>query len=208
MASAGITSPGETVVDSSSESQDCCLWIERQALQGPWMSGTRAGILAELVAIREDLVGLADRLDRLQAQVEGLGVEDFELVDGGSVRGLPAGVAAKAAPTPLTSDRERTSAAEQTGRFFVRCLANLPGGDSGRSRVKLQNRLYVVVRSIRGQVFNPVRVLSRFSEARELVTETGVGSNFGDSIFAGFASQWEAKIAVQEAGLSWPLAQQ
>ena len=126
------------------------------------MSGTRAGILAELVAIREDLVGLADRLDRLQAQVEGLGVEDFELVDGGSVRGLPAGVAAKAAPAPLT----------------------------------------------RGQVFNPVRVLSRFSEARELVTETGVGSNFGDSIFAGFASQWEAKIAVQEAALSWPLAQQ
>ena len=62
----------------------------------------------------------------------------------------------------------------------MRCLANLPGGDSGRSRVKLQNPLYVVVRSIRGQVFNPVRVLSRFfSEARELVTETGVGSNFG-----------------------------
>ena len=172
------------------------------------MSGTRAGIVAELIAIREDLVGLANRLERLQAQVEELGVEDFELIDGGSTSGsLPAAAAAKIVPGPVTSDSERASAAEQTGRFFVRCLANLAGGGSGRSRVKLQNRLYVVVRSYRGQVFNPVRVLSRFSEARDLVTEAGVGNNFGDSIFAGFASQWEAKIAVQEAGLTWPPAQ-
>jgi len=83
-------------------------------------------------------------------------------------------------------------------------LAGLPRGSSGRAKVRLQNNFYVVIRSFSGEVFtSPVKVFRSFSSARQLVSEGGKSSRFGDSIFAGFADLWEVELAISEAGFSW-----
>lgn len=100
--------------------------------------------------------------------------------------------------------RERESAAKETGEFFVRCLSGEPRGSSGRGRIRLQNRIYVVVRSFAGEVFaSPVVVLTSYAQVKQLVCHPRAES-FGDSIFAGFPSGWEAQLAVATAGYTWP----
>lgn len=102
-------------------------------------------------------------------------------------------------------DGERISAAKETGQFFLRALSGRPRGNSGRDRVKLQNRYYIVVRTFAGTVHtHPVKVVTAFSAVRSICAAGGTGSVFGDSIFAGFASVAEAKIATLEAGFIWP----
>lgn len=106
---------------------------------------------------------------------------------------------------PGAADPNREAAARATGQFFRRCLNGEPRGESGRGRVPLQNRIFVLIRSFEGVVHtHPVRVYSSYSALKPHICETGTHNNFGDSIFAGFASQWEASLAVREAGCDWP----
>lgn len=107
-------------------------------------------------------------------------------------------------PTAASSytDQERTEAAEETGRFFIRCLAGTRRGLSGRDRIKLANRVYILVRDIHGTVTtNPVRVFNSYATLKPHICQ---GPSFGDSVFAGFASQWEARAAVRAADYEWP----
>lgn len=176
----------------------------------------RDRILAEVTALQEQVGDISRRLDGLRLELAGL--DDFELV--GSVAEEPVGEATKdfiaATGTPpsgaLAAPRqgepgelEREEAARATGRFFSRCLAGLPRGNSGRSKIRLQNHIYVLVRSISGvEHTDPVCVFRAFSKLKPHVTNA-VGE-FGNSIFAGFNAEWEARLAVHEAGLGWPLA--
>ena len=99
------------------------------------------------------------------------------------------------------SDLLREEAARETGRFFARCLTGLPRGNSGRQKIRLQNNFYVVIREFNGKLHtSPAKVFSQFNLCRTLVAQGGRGTNYGDSIFAGFC----AKIAVEEAGFEWP----
>ncbi len=109
------------------------------------------------------------------------------------------------APSSSLPDQvERELAAKETGKFFLRCLAGVPRRSSGRAKLRLQNNYYVVIRSLAGEVFtDPVRVYRHFSSVRQLVSEGGRSSRFGDSIFAGFADLWEVQLAIAEAGFSW-----
>ena len=95
----------------------------------------------------------------------------------------------------------REEAARQTGRFFDRALRGVTRGPSGRERVNLANRCYVLVRDRHNIVHDPVIVFQRFSDLRPHVSQNG---GFADSIFAGFSSAWEAEIATHTAGLAYP----
>lgn len=157
---------------------------------------TRDQILTALSQIRSELHSLVERVDNLEAQVLS---ESFEIV--GSEPTPPAASGASTVPSEL----ERTEAAKQTGQFFRRALLGQPRGETGRSRVKLQNRIYIVIRRFDGTVHtDPVGVYTQFSLVKAITAEGGRGNQFGDSIFAGFASAWEAKVAVRDAGFSWP----
>ena len=157
---------------------------------------SRDEILAAIGLLRNELRSLADRVDELEARV--LSADSSELVGG------PASTTARA-DTAVPSDHLRSEAAKQTGQYFQRALLGQSRGDSGRSRVKLQNRIYVVVRTFAGSVHTtPVQVYTKYSSVEAIVAEGGRGKLFGDSIFAGFPSAWEAKEAVREAGFSWP----
>ena len=97
---------------------------------------------------------------------------------------------------------ERLVVARLTGDFFVRCLEGTNRGGSGQNRIGLPKRVYVLIRDNKDNVFRgPVRVYTRFSDIKPFVQ---VGSGFGNAIFAGFASQREAREAVEHAGFEWP----
>lgn len=95
----------------------------------------------------------------------------------------------------------REEAARETGRFFERSLRGVYRGSSGRERVNLANYYYVLVRDRHNVVHDPVSVFQRFSDLRPHVA---LHRGFGDSIFAGFHSAWEAELATRTAGLTYP----
>lgn len=168
---------------------------------------TREQVLSAIEDIRAEIAALTLRLGALETQVSS---EGFELV-GSEAAAASSGVTASdtfASGQSLVQahlDSERIEAAKQTGQFFLRALTGRPRGQTGRDRVKLQNRYYVVIKTFAGVVHtHPVRVYTAFSSVRAVVAAGGSGSVFGDSIFAGFASIAEAKIAILEAGFTWP----
>lgn len=166
-------------------------------------SDTRA--LQEIQLIRAELCTLIARLDLLESDILGrvTGAES-SVVE-------PASVAkAKAAPkrrgAPVATEGERVAAARDTGRFFADCLAGRPRRASGRARVNIPNTCYVVVKDYQGQVYSdPVRLFHNYSEVQAIVCRGGQAGQFGGSVFAGFAEVWEARVAVAEAGLGWPV---
>ena len=108
-----------------------------------------------------------------------------------------------ASPSPpcVLSWREREDIADQIGQFIARSVAGQHRGLSGREKVPLASRLWVVVRDYAGQIYSPVRVVRSWSSAKILVKK---GQDCGDSIFVGFASEREGRRAIAVAGLSWP----
>ena len=74
------------------------------------------------------------------------------------------------------------------GQFFDRCLKGLPRGLSGRERVDLASRVYVLVRDFEERVYNPVRVFHRWTDLKPLVTRPD--TQLGNSLFAGFPRGW------------------
>ena len=85
--------------------------------------------------------------------------------------------------------------------FFQRALRGDHRGESGRQRLRLASRFFILVRDLRGQVYNPVRIFRAFSEIQPFVKENG---RCGDSIFVGLPSLWEVRICVASTGLEWP----
>ena len=157
---------------------------------------------SELSALREEVSALRLRVAELEADRE------FEVVGEDSPRpsSVPASPERPAADAANSSTSGypavRVEAAKETGRFFKRCLKGTSRGLSGRERVQLPSRIYVLVRSINGEVFtSPVQVFKSYNQIHPHVK---LGQSLGDSVFAGFPSKWEAQLAVETAGYSWP----
>ena len=108
-------------------------------------------------------------------------------------------VAATAGGLPL-SWPEREEIAEGIGHWIRRCLEGGHRGTSGRDRNPLQSRLWLVVRSIEGEDFNPPLAFKNWTSAKALVKR---GAETGGSIFVGLPSEREAIRVVRFAGLIW-----
>lgn len=100
------------------------------------------------------------------------------------------------------SDAQRIEIATGVGRYLRRALDGDHLATSGRDQLRLASRVYILVRDIRGTLYNPVQIHRAFSTLRPLVKDSSGG--LGDSIFVGLPTIWEAKLAVQAASLSWP----
>ena len=77
------------------------------------------------------------------------------------------------------SDAFRGQVADEIGAFLRRCLRGEHRGQSGREKVDLPNRLYVICRDLSGRTYNPVKVLTSWREARDLIAaevELGIGA--------------------------------
>lgn len=93
----------------------------------------------------------------------------------------------------------RRALAREIGRFLRR--AGDHRGSSGWDRLKLANRCYLVVADFTGRVLPTPLFADNFQEVRELCKR---GSDCGDSVFVGFPSKWEARVACEEGGFTLP----
>lgn len=97
----------------------------------------------------------------------------------------------------------RSGICKEIGRFIRRALAGEHRGSSGRDRLNLSSRLWLVFRNYRGQVFTqPCKLFHRFAEAKEECS--GPGGDLGDSVFIGLPALSDARIVVAEAGATLP----
>lgn len=139
---------------------------------------------------------------------------DFEIVHSSRASGYseasapasaPASTASVVSGTPAPeggqswSERERI--AREVGQFLRRALEGSPRGTSGRDRIRVASRLYIICRDIQGTCYNPPVVCSRFSRVKELCFR---GSEVGDSVFIGLPSQREVTVCLEAARLQVP----
>ena len=106
-----------------------------------------------------------------------------------------------AGPPCVLSWKAREDIADEIGSFIARSVAGEHRGPSGREKVPLASRLWVIVRDYAGQIYSPVKVVRSWSSAKILVKK---GQDCGNSIFVGFASEREGRRAIAVAGLNWP----
>ena len=165
-----------------------------------------AELKLEVASLRAEVARQADRIARLE--LEGSAGEEFELVvsePAGSSRPSVAAGATGAASEALLArepptEEERRAVAREVGRFLRAQLDGQLSGPSGRDKIALPNRVYVVCRDIEGKLYNPPLVLERFYEVRNICKR---GTGFGSSVFVGLPSKWEARVAVEAASLRW-----
>ena len=101
-----------------------------------------------------------------------------------------------------TEDHEgRVLLAKQCGRFLRRAVQGDFRGSSGRDRLRLQSRHYVVARGFEGELYEPVRILDSFTEVRSICKRD---HSCGQAVFLGFATKWEVRIALEEGGFERP----
>lgn len=106
-----------------------------------------------------------------------------------------------ASSTCSLSWEEREAICEEIAAWVRRSLRDNHRGPSGRDRVSLASRVWLVFRDIDGDVKNPVVVCRTFAACKRLVKRE---DSVGNSIFVGLPSDREAKRVVSFAGLDWP----
>ena len=135
--------------------------------------------------------------------VEGLQkrVAEFELVVT-----EPSSAAASVAEAATSLTAERLGAARLIGAWIRRGLRGEPRGLSGREKISLASRFYIVVTLVRDfdlVNYNPPRVFSSWGEAKTLTHRLGQP---GDSIFVGVPSRAEVRAVCAAADLETPAA--
>eukprot|EP00438_Fugacium_kawagutii_P001376 Skav232168 [mRNA] locus=scaffold1040:629053:640165:- [translate_table: standard] len=104
----------------------------------------------------------------------------------GTVRTSPS----RSSPTPsrVGSDTpcsltwlQRENIAEEIGGFLARAIAGQHRGSSGRERIPLSSKLWIIVRDFQGQIYTPVKVVRTWASCRALVE--GPHRALGDSVY-------------------------
>eukprot|EP00435_Cladocopium_sp_Y103_P037073 s2573_g9.t1 len=185
-------------------------WDEIEAsLTGPWMSKSE---VAELRAVVRDLQRRVAELEANQSRASS--ADSFQLVlqaEGPEAETpIPqAGSSSRPeAETPqggeypsevATHDTEaRVLLAKGIGKFLRRAVSGQPRGSSGRDRLRLQNRCYLVIADFSGQQLAVPKFLTSFAEVRQLCKR---GADVGGSVFVGLPTKWEARaLLVREPG--------
>lgn len=151
----------------------------------------------QIAELRAALAALTLRVQELEG-AESESVGSFELA-GGS--GGPSTALASSQAIDPADHGARAELAKQIGAFIKRALRDDHRGSSGRDRLRLSSRYYLVFASFDGERFNPPRLCDTFGEVRALCKRA---SNCGVSIFVGLPTLWESRAVVLEAGCQLP----
>eukprot|EP00438_Fugacium_kawagutii_P003414 Skav211328 [mRNA] locus=scaffold3120:24503:26814:+ [translate_table: standard] len=151
--------------------------------------------------LREELRLLRTRVERLTVVVENLGASEWETVSevpetssGYQVPESRTGASAATSGEQTWEERERIC--QEVGQFVRRALSGSHRGVSGRNRIRLASRVWLVFRTIRGVVHrDPCKVFHRFSEVKELCFDQ---NEPGDSVFVGLPSLREANWVLED----------
>ena len=173
----------------------------------PWMSEKGERLQrAELNSLRSQLVSLQVALEDLVERVERLEVAESEKFSAvSSVLDPREQSAVSSAPStglidPKDTEGRRLLAAE-IGKFLGRAAQGDFRGSSGRDRLRVANRCYLVVKNFEGVALSTPLFTQQFSEVRRLCKR---GNECGASVFIGLATIWEAKVAIRHSGLPVP----
>lgn len=135
-------------------------------------------------------------------------VGSYAFVDSASVLGGGSGPYPSLAPTieevggcNLTP-AEREVVCQQIGRFVRQSLRGEWHGSSGRDRINLPSKIWIVFKDFYGQEHNPVLVFRNWGSCRAIVKRGG--DRLGQSVFVGLPTEQEAKLVTSLAGISWP----
>ena len=97
---------------------------------------------------------------------------------------------------------EREAICDEIGDFIRRSLDGDHRGASGRDRLHLPSRIWLVFRDYEGLCYKPVRVCRSWQSCKDLVKR---GDGAGDSVYVGLPSEREACRVAGRAGVGWPL---
>lgn len=148
-----------------------------------------AELRGELAACRAEIAHLKERLVVLEGG-------DFEVVV--STTATSSNTAAAAEHLPA----DRAAIAGDIGKWIAKALRGERAGLSGRERISLQSRVYLVFKDLGGKVYNPPLFCELWREAKQYCTIAGHAAN--DSIFVGLPSKAEARIVTLSAGCNLP----
>ena len=98
---------------------------------------------------------------------------------------------------------ERENICDDIAEHIRRALQGDHRGNSGRERIPLASRIWLVFRDFEGVVYQPVRVCRTLGECRALVKR---GESCGDSVFIGLPSEREACRVAGVSGVGWPFS--
>ncbi len=192
-------------------------WCMSEPAEEPYSSEASTGLQEEVRELTRALGLLTERVSALEQERESSEVRSasYSVVTaaGSQAAALPAASAsytgaplvaqakAVSGPPAVQTWGERESIAADIGRWLRASLEGQHRGNSGRDRIVLSSRLYIVIRDHSGlTTTDPVRVFSRFSEVREICFR----GHWGDSIFVGLPSQREAIACLRAGGFSAP----
>ena len=148
--------------------------------------------LLERLAVLEDEVGEVEQASR---------EEQRSRVASSSASFSRISSVSSAVPVEPSDHLGRQALAQQIGQFIRRALAGEPLGSSGRDRLSLQNRCYLIFAEYEGNQLQPPVFTKQFAEVKGRCKR---GSDCGRSIFIGLATAWEAVVVVEEAGCDLP----
>lgn len=152
-----------------------------------------------------EIAALKERVSALEGRGTGSSrSSEFELIT--TRPASPA--AAPSSPLVLSSSgisEERREIAKSIGAWLRRCVQGELRGPSGRDRINLPSKLYLVVRDINLKSHNPPLVFFSWREAKDWCLIRGQNA---ESIYIGLPSKEEARVALSAAGLEFPAALQ
>ena len=173
----------------------------------PASSEDSATLVEEVRALTRAVENLAVRIgaleDRSEVQSSGYSVVTPAASQAASGTGhlVAQPKAAAGSTTAGQTWEQRELIAAGVGRWLRASLEGQHRGNSGRDRILLSSRLYVVIRDFSGLVTtDPVRIFSRFSEVREICFR----GHWGDSVFVGLPSQREVGVCLRAGGFTGP----
>ena len=136
---------------------------------------------------------------RSPSEVEGRGGRAGS--DSRSTGGYGGAASATGSSRPTLTWAEREEICDEIADWFLRCLRGQHRGSSGRDRIPLSSRVWIVVKDFDGFLYKPCQVFHSFSQCKPLVKR---GSECGESVFIGVPSEREARRIVASAQLGWP----
>ena len=169
------------------------------------MSSEVSSLKSEVLVLRSLCESALTRVTELEERVQRLEAEREETKSW--TRVSSAGSADSARGSSLEVDKEdqssrrRRQLAVEIGQFLRRALNGEHRGSSGRDRLKLANRCYLILADFRGRLLPKPICSDSFQDVPNLCN---IGADVGERNFCGFATKWEAKVACLEAGVALP----
>lgn len=179
------------------------------------MSREDRALKAEIDSLRSQLEVLRLRGENLEERVRDLEAEREERLSGyeGSrvEEAAPSSIGGQSSWSSITArssgpvdpaDRgAREALCAQIGGFIRRAVRGEHRGTSGRDRLRLANRCYLVFANFEGEIFSEPLFCNRFSEVAAVCKRQ---SDCGRAIFVGLPTLWEARSVCRSAGYDLP----